>query len=93
MRLGARPVFADIDPQTFNLSPDTLGPAMENLTASEQKQVKAIIQECFTYLGYQEGDFNVAEKATQYSLAIPIYPELSDVQLEYVVDNINLFYG
>jgi dTDP-4-amino-4,6-dideoxygalactose transaminase len=51
------------------------------------------LQECFADLGYQPGDFNVAEKAAQHSLAIPIYPELSDAQLEYVVDTIKLFYG
>jgi len=51
------------------------------------------LQECFTYLGYQAGDFKVAEKAARHSLAIPIYPELSDAQLDYVVDNINLLYG
>lgn len=51
------------------------------------------LQECFSYLGYQPGDFQAAEKAALHSLAIPIYPELSDAQLEYVVENIKLFYG
>ncbi len=51
------------------------------------------LQECFAYLGYQPGDFIVAEKAARNSLAIPIYPELSDAQLEYVVETIKLFYG
>ena len=51
------------------------------------------LQECFAYLGYQPGDFIVAEKAARNSLAIPIYPELSDAQLEYVVETIKRFYG
>ncbi len=51
------------------------------------------LQECFAYLGYQPGDFKVAEKAARNSLAIPIYPELSDAQLEYVAETIKLFYG
>jgi len=50
------------------------------------------LQECFRYLGYQEGDFKVAEKAALQSLAIPIYPELSNEQLEYVVDKFKNFY-
>jgi len=51
------------------------------------------LQECFTYLGYQTGDFKVAEKAALHSLAIPIYPELTDAHLEYVVETIKAFYG
>lgn len=50
------------------------------------------LQECFAYLGYRPGDFAVAEKAALHSVAIPIYPELSDEQLEYVVENIKRFY-
>ena len=50
------------------------------------------LQDCFKYLGYQPGDFKHAEKAAQCSLAIPIYPELSDDQLAYVVDQIRIFY-
>jgi len=50
------------------------------------------LQECFTYLGYQPGQFKHAEHAAQHSLAIPIYPELTDDQLAYVVDGIQQFY-
>ena len=50
------------------------------------------LQECFRYLGYQPGDFKVAEKAALHSLAIPIYPELSNEQLEYVVDTFKAFF-
>jgi len=50
------------------------------------------LQECFRHLGYQPGDFKVAEKAALHSLAIPIYPELSTEQLEYVVDTFKAFY-
>jgi dTDP-4-amino-4,6-dideoxygalactose transaminase len=35
------------------------------------------LQKAFQHLGYQEGDFPVAEKACQQALAIPCYPELS----------------
>jgi len=51
------------------------------------------LQDCFAYLGYQVGDFSNAERAALHSLAIPIYPELSDDQLEYVVDQIRIFYA
>ncbi len=50
------------------------------------------LQDCFENLGYQSGEFKHAEKAAQCSLAIPIYPELSEEQLEYVVEQIRIFY-
>jgi len=51
------------------------------------------LQECFSDLGYKKGDFPVSEKAAEEVLALPIYPELSKQQLEYVVSTIEKFYN
>ncbi|MFO7896475.1 MAG: DegT/DnrJ/EryC1/StrS family aminotransferase [Candidatus Cloacimonadales bacterium] len=50
------------------------------------------LQECFSYLGYAEGDFPVAEKTAKSVLSIPIYPELSRKQQDYVIEKIRDFY-
>jgi dTDP-4-amino-4,6-dideoxygalactose transaminase len=50
------------------------------------------LQECFRYLGYKGGDFPISEKAAQEVLSIPIYPELTLDQKEYVVEKIYSFY-
>lgn len=50
------------------------------------------VQECFKGLGYSKGAFPNAEQASVDSLAIPVYPELTTSQQEYVVDQIRKFY-
>jgi len=50
-------------------------------------------QECFVELGYKRGDFPESEKAADETLAIPIYPELTDEQLRHVADTIKEFLG
>jgi len=50
------------------------------------------LQECFKGLGYKKGDFPVAEYAAEHTLALPVYSELSNDQIEYVVDKISAFY-
>ncbi|MDJ0711377.1 MAG: DegT/DnrJ/EryC1/StrS family aminotransferase [Woeseiaceae bacterium] len=51
------------------------------------------LQKCFADLGYKEGDCPESEKAARETLAVPIYPELSREQIDYVVDTIAGFYG
>jgi dTDP-4-amino-4,6-dideoxygalactose transaminase len=49
------------------------------------------LQECLSYLNYKKGGFPVAEYAASHTLALPIYPELSDDQQAYVVEKIKEF--
>ena len=47
------------------------------------------LQECFSALGYKEGDFPNSEYAAKHTLALPIYPELPLEQLRYVAKSVS----
>ena len=50
------------------------------------------LQECFADLGYQPGDLELSEDAAAQTLALPIYPELTESMQRAVVDTIAAFY-
>jgi dTDP-4-amino-4,6-dideoxygalactose transaminase len=49
------------------------------------------LQECFAYLGYKKGDFPVSEWCAADTIALPIYPELTNEQIEFTVQAIKKF--
>lgn len=50
-------------------------------------------QQCFADLGYNTGDFPASEYAADHTLAIPVFPELTEQQQAYVVDCIKAFWS
>ncbi len=50
-------------------------------------------QECFKSHNFGPGSLPIAEEACKNVLALPIYPELTDAQQQYVIDKIVDFYG
>src|SRR5207245_1944850 len=51
------------------------------------------LQECFAYLGHTAGAFPESEAAANETLALPVYPELTDPQARYVVECIQEFFA
>jgi len=51
------------------------------------------VQACFADLGYKPGQFPHTEKACDEVLALPIFPELSNAQIERVADTMLAFFG
>ena len=46
------------------------------------------LQECFAGLGYARGDLPESERAAERALALPVYPELADNQIDHVADTL-----
>jgi len=51
------------------------------------------LQKCFECLGYAEGDFPVSEAAAKEVISIPVFGELTEEELNEVVQTIKDFYG
>ena len=49
------------------------------------------LQECYNHLGYKVGNFPVAEKIHKHSLSLPLYPEITEQQINRVVDVLGRF--
>jgi dTDP-4-amino-4,6-dideoxygalactose transaminase len=50
------------------------------------------LQECFAALGHKVGAFPESERAALETLAIPVHPELTEPQAQYVVDGVRAFF-
>lgn len=50
------------------------------------------VQPVFKELGYKVGDFPHSEKAANEAISLPMFPELKQEQIEYVVENIVKFF-
>ena len=49
-------------------------------------------QKCYAHMGWQKGQFPVAEELAETVLSLPLYPGLTDAQQDYAVQSITAFY-
>jgi dTDP-4-amino-4,6-dideoxygalactose transaminase len=49
------------------------------------------LQKAYRYLGYKKGDLPVTEKVMQEIISLPMYPELEQSEIEFVVEMIKKF--
>jgi dTDP-4-amino-4,6-dideoxygalactose transaminase len=58
----------------------------EGIASAVYYPVPLHLQDAFVELGYKKGDLPVCEAATDKVLSLPIYPELSEEDVELIVD-------
>lgn len=97
------PVYKDLDDKNYHIynqytlcvpSRDKLRQFLKenDIGAEIYYPLPLHLQECFTDLGYKQGDLPEAEKASHQVISIPIYPELTTSQQEYIIQKILEFY-
>ncbi len=50
------------------------------------------LQKAFSYFGYKPGDFPIAEQCSKEVLSLPMFPELTDEEVDHVVKSVNEFF-
>ncbi|WP_027216540.1 DegT/DnrJ/EryC1/StrS family aminotransferase [Butyrivibrio fibrisolvens] len=50
------------------------------------------LQKVFRHLGYRKGDLPISEKICDRSVCLPIFPELLDEEVQFIIDTIHEFY-
>ena len=51
------------------------------------------LQECLSFLNYKKGDFPIAEELSNTMLSLPMWPGISNIEIEYVCNQIKLFFN
>ena len=51
------------------------------------------MQKAYSHLGYKKGDFPVTESVANKLLSLPLFPEIRQEQIEFVVEKIKEFYS
>ena len=64
----------------------------ENKIFTQVHYIPIHLQPYYKKLGWKKGDFPVAEQYYEKALTLPIYPTLSDVEQNYIIDKIFEFY-
>jgi dTDP-4-amino-4,6-dideoxygalactose transaminase len=64
-----------------------------NISTGLHYPIPLHLQKCFKDYGYKKGDFPATEKLAENGLSLPMYPELTDDQIQYVSDKIKKFFN
>jgi dTDP-4-amino-4,6-dideoxygalactose transaminase len=93
IRPGVRHIFNQFVIRVPSERRDTLTEHLKgrNIGTDVYYPIPLHLQECFAFLNYHPGDLPEAERASKETIALPIYPELTEEQQSHVVNSIRDF--
>jgi dTDP-4-amino-4,6-dideoxygalactose transaminase len=96
IKMQAQPEFADSVYHLFVITTENRDGLMSYLQENQifpglHYPVPCHLQKAYAHLGYKEGDFPNAEYLASHCLSLPMYAELSDVEVEKVIEVLNKF--
>lgn len=96
VQLPAQPTYGKSVFHQFTIRHPRRDAVREHLTRCEVGTdliypVPLHLQKCYADLGHGAGSFPVAEKAAATCVSLPIFPELTDAQVEHVIRSLNSF--
>jgi dTDP-4-amino-4,6-dideoxygalactose transaminase len=96
VRLPDQPAYGKSVFHQFTLRHPQRDALREHLTKQEVGTdliypVPLHLQKCYAHLGRGRGSFPVSERAAETCLSLPIFPELTDAQVDHVIQSINAF--
>lgn len=62
-----------------------------NIQAAFHYPIPCHLQKAYEYLGYKVGDFPNSEYLAENCISLPMYPELTDDEVNYVIKTVNKF--
>lgn len=65
--------------------------AEKNISCGIHYPVPIYLQEAYKLLGYEKGDFPIAERCADELVSLPMFPELTEEQIDHVVHEIKRF--
>jgi len=65
--------------------------ASHHISAAYHYPVPCHLQKAYTHLGYKKGDCPVAEYLAEHCVSLPMFAELSDEQVQTVIDALNTY--
>lgn len=65
----------------------------KGISTSIHYPIPPYLQKAYSFLGIKKGMYPIAEKLASTSLSLPIFPEMSELQLEYVTSTIKKFFN
>lgn len=63
----------------------------KNIIPAYHYPVPCHLQKAYQHLGYNKGDFPISEYLASHCISLPMFPELTDEEVTYVIETVNKF--